>query len=57
MICFEAVRSSHFRKTGKQIQQKGELWQKIMDIFKHLANSKVILLKQYEIGFQLLFTG
>ena len=32
---------------SKQIQCKGELMQKVMNIYKYLANSKVIALKQY----------
>ena len=41
VTCFEAARSCHFTKTGKQIQCKVELWQKAMNIYKLLANGKV----------------
>ena len=46
VTCFEAARNCHFREMKRQIQPKGELWQKVMNIYKQLANSKVILLKQ-----------
>ena len=39
---FEAIRSYHFRKMRRQIQCKGKFWQKVMNINKHLANSKVL---------------
>ena len=34
-------------KTGREIQGKIELWQKVMNFNRQLGNSKVILLKQY----------
>ena len=41
VTCFEAARSWHFRKTRRKIQHKGELWQKVINIYKHSANSRL----------------
>ena len=41
----DALRSYHFRKTGRQIQHKAEILQKLMNICKRLARSKVIAIK------------
>ena len=46
VTCFDATRSCYFRKTGRQIHHKVELLQKLMNIYKHLASIKVIVLKQ-----------
>ena len=45
VMYFDATRSWHFRKTGKQILHKVELLQKLMNTYKHLASSKVIILE------------
>ena len=44
--CCNALRSCLCRKTGRQIQHKVGLLEKLINIYKHLANSKVIALKQ-----------
>ena len=48
VACFEAAWNCHFFKKVRHIQCKIELGEKLYkDISKHLAKSKVIVLKQY----------
>ena len=47
VTCFEVATNCHFRKMERQIQPKGELWKKVINIYKYSANSKIIVLKQY----------
>ena len=44
--CFNALRGCHFRKMRRQIKEKVELLPKLINIYKNLASSKVIALKQ-----------
>ena len=45
VTCSDALRSYHFRKTRRQIQHKVEILQKLMNICKRLARSKVTAIK------------
>ena len=51
------AKSCHFKNcVKKNSAQRRNLWQKVMHNFKHLANSKVVVLKAVaKIGFQMLF--
>ena len=42
---YDALRSCHFRETGKSILHKVKLSQKLMNIYKHLASGKFIAQK------------
>ena len=52
VTCFEAAKLP-YKKAWRQVQCKGELWQKFMNNYKHSANIKVFTLKQYKLDFQM----
>ena len=52
---YDALRSCHFRETGKSILHKVKLSQKLMNIYKHLASGKFIAQKLSQIRFQIRF--
>ena len=45
--CFEAAWSCHFKKLEVKLSEQENFGKKVLDVYKHLANSKVIVLKQY----------
>lgn len=57
IVCsvFEIACSFDFRKTWRNLLQDRELLKKVMNSYKNLAFSKVIVRKQYWISFQMLF--